>query len=855
MKPLRRYKDMFEYELPNGLKVIFVLRDGLNVVTSNVTYLVGSRNEGLGKTGSTHFLEHGMFRGSENFHGDNGMWVLEQKGAYMNATTYTDRTNYFEVIQTEHLDDVIPREADRMRSPLLDEDALKTEMTVVRNEYERGENNDYEVLQKRIVATAFMAHPYGHSTIGWKSDIENVSASALKEFHDKYYIPNNAVYTVVGNFDPVVVSKMITEHFGKIPAGKPVPKMYTDEPIQTGQRRVLVKRPSKTSLMGIAFKCVHGLHKDAVAFSVLQHILGTPKTNPFEPLKTKGIVHDVMPSFERMRDPYLFQIWVTTNRATEASLSEAEEAVFKTLHSFEVQDKHVEQAKKAIKNKWDQELESTRSMAMAINEAIARGDAFDVFNRFDMLQKVSASDIKNAIKTLTLDVSTVGWFLPADSPPQKISTKSYSPGVYPMAPKIYELQTRDPHVLNFKDQTISCKNGLFTKYPTNKTFIKMTLERNMEHTAENHVLKLLMADLMTKGVMLKNSAFSEENIQNFFTNNDISRTIVPGAYGIHLISETSSKNTQIVSKLAHLLHGELHTPTLSSDEFSYLKRKICAEIAGRSSDVNEMASTLFSKQLFSKKDPNYKFYADELMMALNQVTHRSLKDYHDNIIQGSIKVSVVSSIPDSFKTFTTMPRESSTVYSLQKNDVVRKINKHIDGKSSCTVKWGHIVDVKSLPLKLGINALGGGFTARLMKIVRDQHGLTYGINSQLIPLQSEGSIFCVGATFAPSKLKEGLELSEEIIKTWAENGITQNELNIQKEELEGSFDVQFDNACNVSKKIHNQLLHNQPVETLDRFKEVVDKVTLAEVNSAIKELVDLKKLTRVVVGSIKGLDL
>ena len=197
--PKRAAKGIYEFTHTSGLTLLLIPKPGLNITTANITYHVGSRNEGLGVRGATHYLEHGMFKGSKNFNKKlkNGMWKLEEYGAYMNATTYTDRTNYFAVIDSDKLDEVVKREADRMFQPLLDACELKKEMTVVRNEFERGENNDFEVLQKRVMATAFMAHPYHHSTIGWRSEIENVSAEALRKFHDTFYKPNNAPSVVI----------------------------------------------------------------------------------------------------------------------------------------------------------------------------------------------------------------------------------------------------------------------------------------------------------------------------------------------------------------------------------------------------------------------------------------------------------------------------------------------------------------------------------------------------------------------------------------------------------------------------------------------------------------------------------
>ena len=176
-------------------------------------------------------------------------------------------------------------------------------MTVVRNEYERGENSAYQLAHKRLFATAYLAHPYHHSTIGWKSDIENVTAESLKEFHDKYYVPSNATYTFVGNFDPEVIKTQVAKYFGHIPRGSNIDKMYTVEPEQTGTRRVSVKRQSRSAILGLGFKGPHGLHRDAIVLSVLGNLLTSGPDTKVQKLKQKGIVHDVIASWERMKDP------------------------------------------------------------------------------------------------------------------------------------------------------------------------------------------------------------------------------------------------------------------------------------------------------------------------------------------------------------------------------------------------------------------------------------------------------------------------------------------------------------------------------------------------------------------------
>ena len=242
----------------NGLTVLALEDHSAPVVTFMVTYHVGSRNEAVGHTGSTHLLEHLMFKGSRNFNKEKGTAIwneLQNIGAQINATTWNDRTNYFEVVPSKHLERAIEIEADRMRFAFLKDEDRKPEMTVVRNEFERGENSPFDVLDKNIWATAYQAHPYHHSTIGWRSDIENIPTHKLQEFYDTYYWPNNATVTIIGDFKKNEALKLIKKYFGEHKRSEnDPPEMYTEEPKQEGPRRITVKEPDKRVLLGLAIR-------------------------------------------------------------------------------------------------------------------------------------------------------------------------------------------------------------------------------------------------------------------------------------------------------------------------------------------------------------------------------------------------------------------------------------------------------------------------------------------------------------------------------------------------------------------------------------------------------------------------
>src|SRR5262245_32228003 len=206
-----------EYTYPNGLRVLLLPDSGSNVITVNVVYLVGSRHEGYGESGMAHLLEHLNF--IKSTHDRNIKKELEDRGARWNGTTYYDRTNYYETVNAseENLRWAIGLEAERMINMRIEKELLDKEMTVVRNEFEMGENSIPRVLEERVLSTAFLWHNYGKSTIGSRADIEKVPIDRLAAFYHKYYQPDNAVITIAGQIDPTKTLAIVATTLGAIP--------------------------------------------------------------------------------------------------------------------------------------------------------------------------------------------------------------------------------------------------------------------------------------------------------------------------------------------------------------------------------------------------------------------------------------------------------------------------------------------------------------------------------------------------------------------------------------------------------------------------------------------------------------
>ncbi len=409
-----------EYSLDkNGLQVLLLPDHSAPVLTFMVTYRVGSRNEVTGTTGATHLLEHLMFKGTPNHNRESGTSLdqfLESVGAISNATTWLDRTNYFANLGSEHLEKIIELEADRMRNLRLREEDRKPEMTVVRNEFEIGENNPLQVLDREITAAAYVAHPYHHSTIGWRSDIENVPIEKLREFYNTFYWPDNATVTIVGDFLPSTALALVDKYYGSYPhAPKPIPVVYTVEPAQTGPRRVVSKLAGQLGIVGIAYKTPSGRDPDAAALAVLAAILTSGKSSRFyKALTDKNLTVNVQGDAGMFHDPSLITFYASL--APGASHSQVEKVMtseIETLKTGGVTDTEVSSAVNQLLAASAFARDGSFAIASAINEFIAAGDWTLFVTINDALRKVSPGDIKRvANRYLQEDQSTTGWFVP-----------------------------------------------------------------------------------------------------------------------------------------------------------------------------------------------------------------------------------------------------------------------------------------------------------------------------------------------------------------------------------------------------------------------------------------------------------
>ena len=422
---VREAAGLREYKLKsNGLSVLLGEKHTAPVLIVNVVYRVGSRNEAVGYTGSTHFLEHMMFKGTSAHDPLKGTGLddlLKPLGGYNNATTFYDRTNYYEVIPSKDLAVCIDIEADRMRHALLRKEDREAEMTVVRNELERDENYASSLLDTQTYATAFREHPYHHPVIGWRSDVEGVPLDRLRQFYNDFYYPNNATLIILGDFKTADALSMIAKNFSSVPPSpKPFPKVYTVEPPQEGERRFIVQRGDELPKLMLGYHIPKATDKDTYPLEVLASILGNEKRQSsrlYKRLVDSGLASEASCNNTTLRDPGLFTLDASSTTGTKLeTIEKAIEDELKNLAEKPVSDSELDRAKKAVWKRIKLDGTDITDMAQQLTEAIAIDTWMLWVNMEKNIKAVTAEDVQRVAKKYFDEHNrTVGFYYPKES--------------------------------------------------------------------------------------------------------------------------------------------------------------------------------------------------------------------------------------------------------------------------------------------------------------------------------------------------------------------------------------------------------------------------------------------------------
>jgi len=879
-----------EYTLKsNGLQVLLMPEHSSPTLTVMVTYRVGSRNEVTGTTGATHLLEHLMFKGSKNHtreKGNNVDQLLERTGAMYNATTSLDRTNYFANVGSEHLPTILGMEADRMRNLLLREEDRKPEMTVVRNEFERGENSPIMALYKEIYQSAFVAHPYHHSTIGHRSDIEKVSIAKLREFYDTFYWPNNATVTIIGDIDPAKALELVKKSFGVYPhSPKPIPVVYTEEPKQDGPRRVVVKRAGQLGVVAVAHKVPSVKDADFAAVALMSAILTDGKNSRlYKAITNKNLSTGVETDLSIVADPSLHMVFVPL--APGAKHDEVEAIVLQEIERLKkdgVTDVEVKAA--AAKNAADAafKLDGSFGIAGNINEFISAGDWTLFYGLDEAIKKVTAADIQRvANKYLQEDSSTTGWFVPTPAAAAAGgATGAGKPGLKD-TPSGAAFYYRDPRLTAPAAPTLAAKAGAaaggagaangskmapnvqrskvagidFIAYPTgvkDVVTVRAALPAGKAlGAAGNPAVPTLTGMLLDQGTKAQDKFAIAEKLE------------AVGA-SIHFGVDTNVLNISAKSlkKDAPMVLGmiaeQLRTPAFAAEEFAKAKKQMAGGIKRSLESTDFRAADAFNRAAYPPGHPNRNVSPDDMLAAIETATLDDVLAFHKAnygpaamtlVMVGDLDVPALQGeVARAFGGWTggqavVRAAHPAAPASGARQDVV------MAGKTSVTVVMGQpsglrYADPDYQALRLATAILGDGFTGRLMANVRDKEGLTYDVRSLLQNDMFNDGDWRLSGSFAPDLLDQGIASTQRQLKLWYDKGVTPVEVSARKSNVIGAFKVALTTTEGMAGTLLAAVNRGYDVSWLDELPVRVNALTAEQVNASIKK--HLKPETMVLV--------
>jgi zinc protease len=415
-----------EYRLANGLRVLLYPDASKPTITTNITYLVGSRMEHYGETGMAHLLEHMLFKGTKD---RPDTWkILNELGGDANGTTNLDRTNYYVSFPAseENLKKALGLEADRMLNcsftaeTLWGKDGKSGEMTVVRNEFEQGENSPFRTTFLRVLSVAYDWHNYGKPPIGARSDIEHVNVDHLRAFYRTYYQPDNAVLVVAGKFDGPKTLAFVNETFGRIPKpARTLEPTYTVEPTQDGERLVTIRRVGGTPLLIAGYHTAPGAHPDRSLTDLAAAILtDAPGGRLYKALVETKLAAQVFPLPLTTYEPGYQMFGVVLPK--DGDMGNVREALLREVEGLKdrpLTQAELDRAKAQVQKGIDQTLSDTKAMAIGLSEAMATGDWREWFLDRDRTLGASLAQVQAAaVAYFKPSNRTLGEYVPTEKP-------------------------------------------------------------------------------------------------------------------------------------------------------------------------------------------------------------------------------------------------------------------------------------------------------------------------------------------------------------------------------------------------------------------------------------------------------
>jgi zinc protease len=799
---VRTIEGVSEYRLGNGLQVLLYPDASSSTFTVNATYKVGSRHESYGETGMAHLLEHMNFKGTPAHRNIPG--ELSSHGARANATTSYDRTNYFETLPASdpNLQWALGLEADRMIHSFIAKKDLDSEMTVVRNEFERGENDPARVLGERVLETAYLWHNYGHPTIGARADIENVPIQRLQAFYHMYYQPDNATLIVTGKFDPKTTLALIERTYGAIPRpSRILPSVYTAEPAQDGEREVVLRRTGTQPILIEAYHVPSDAHADSVALGVLVALLNEkPAGLLYGRLVETKLAVSASADVATMFDPGFLTIDVALPKDGDLSAVRRElGALIESLRSQALTKEEIERIRNQQFNDYERLLNSSEATASALSENVSVGDWRLLFWDRDQLPKVTLDDVTRVAKTYLIDSNrTVGTFVPEEQ--QLRATITPAPAIDTLlAGYVGHATVAEGEQFQATPAAIEARvkrgtAGLMkTAYLPKKTRgDRVSGVLRLQFGSAESLKNKAQVGSFTAGLLMRGTeTHSRQQIDDELTRLKATMMVNGAANGVSLHFETTQVNLAPTIALAAEL---LRSPTFPVADLEELKRSALSDIDAARKEPTAIARLAAQRYLSPYEATDFRYVAtlDERAAAIAHVSEQDVRDFYRqfygaNSAQAAFVGNVDPSAVDAQLGQLLGSWQSASAFvrapGIYKATAARSETFATPDKPNATFMVSGNLPLRDddpdyASLQVGNEILGGGFlNSRLATRIRQKDGLSYTVGSgvQAGSWDAVGS-FSVYAICAPQNLAQVERDAQEEIARATEEGFTPAEI-------------------------------------------------------------------------------
>jgi zinc protease len=895
-RKLATVEGITEYQFDNGLRALLFPDNSQSKVTVNMTVLVGSRQEGYGETGMAHLLEHMVFKGTPKH--PHVPKDLQEHGAVFNGSTSVDRVNYFETLAaTEtNLDFAIELEADRLVNSFVKKEDLDSEMTVVRNEFEMGENSPQSVLMERIESVAYDWHNYGKSTIGNRSDIERVPIQNLRAFYQKYYQPDNVVLIIAGKFDEAKALATIARSFGVLPRpARSLEPTWTEEPAQDGERFVTLRRVGHLGAVGVAYHIPAGAHEDNAALQVLANILSTePSGRLYRTLVATKKASSARAGARRQHDPGLFM--ATAEVPSGGSLDEVRDTLISILEGIGTQgvtSEEVSRARQQILTARERAATDTAQVGIALSEWAAQGDWRLYFLSRDRIEKVTPEAVQAvAAKYLTRNNRTVGVFIPTEKP-ERIAI--------PENPDIAAVMA------NYRGRTEISQGEAFDPTPENiearaqrlelPEGIKVTLLPKKSRGQEAHVRLTLhygndqnlkgfepaaafLGPLMLRGTKTLSYQALRDELDR------LGGTLSSGAGGggrgrrrggggaggsaLGSIDFSIEAKRDTLPEVLKLLAQVLREPSLPKDEFEVMKRERLAGLDRMKSEPAMLGPRLLERELnpYPQDDVRYVPTIEEAVERLQAATYEQVAElYRDYLGSQAGELTMVGDLDADACIAALRPALSGWKASKPYARIASPVAVQVAGsehtintpdKANATFLAGMLFPLRDddpdyPALLMGNYILGGGtLSSRLGNRIRQKEGLSYGVTSGLnVSSQAPRAAFTISAIANPRNVARLRQCALDELNRLLRDGITAEELDRAREGFLQARKVARGNDSALTGLLGNLRYLNRTMAFEADLEKQIGNLKPEQVSSALKRSLLSNKLVIVSAGDFQ----